>query len=75
VLAFLAFLRGLATIGPVRTAIVSTVEPFWAALLGSVVLGQQLGVRTLGGGLLIATAVVLLQLGPRMRAPVSAPAP
>ena len=65
VFAFLAFLRGLGTIGPVRTAIVSTIEPFWAALLGSVLLGQQLNTRTLAGGLLIATAVVLLQLGPR----------
>ena len=69
VLAFLAFLRGLATIGPVRTAIVSTVEPFWAALLGSVVLGQRLGTRTLIGGFMIASAVVLLQLGPRTSAP------
>ena len=65
VLAFLAFLRGLAEIGPVRTAIVSTIEPFWTALLGSVVLGQQIGPRTLAGGLLIAAAVILLQLGPR----------
>jgi drug/metabolite transporter (DMT)-like permease len=72
VLAFLAFLRGLAEIGPVRTAIVSTIEPFWTALLGSLVLGQQLGSRTLAGGLLIATAVVLLQLGHRSAA---APAP
>ena len=72
VLAFLAFLRGLAEIGPVRTAIVSTIEPFWTALLGSIVLGQQLGPRTLAGGLLIATAVILLQLGQRSAA---APAP
>jgi drug/metabolite transporter (DMT)-like permease len=72
VLAFLAFLRGLAEIGPVRTAIVSTIEPFWTALLGSVVLGQQLGSRTLAGGLLIATAVILLQLGNR---PATAAAP
>jgi drug/metabolite transporter (DMT)-like permease len=72
VLAFLAFLRGLAEIGPVRTAIVSTVEPFWTALLGSIVLGQQAGPRTLAGGLLIATAVILLQLGQRSTA---APAP
>lgn len=63
VLAFIAFLRGLAIIGPVRTAIVSTIEPLWAAVLGTVVLGQHLGPRTLIGGLLIATAVVLLQLG------------
>lgn len=65
VLAFLAFLRGLAIIGPVRTAIISTIEPFWAALLASVVLGQVLGPRTMAGGLLIAGAVVLLQLKPR----------
>jgi drug/metabolite transporter (DMT)-like permease len=65
VLAFIAFLRGLAAIGPVRTAIVSTIEPFWTALLGSVVLGQQIGPRTLAGGLLIAAAVILLQLGHR----------
>ena len=65
VLAFIAFLRGLAVIGPVRTAIVSTVEPFWTALLGAVVLNQQLGIRTLLGGGLIAAAVILLQLGHR----------
>jgi drug/metabolite transporter (DMT)-like permease len=65
VLAFIAFLRGLAVIGPVRTAIVSTVEPFWTALLGSIVLGQQLGPRTFGGGMLIAAAVIIIQLGHR----------
>ena len=63
VLAFIAFLRGLAVIGPVRTAIVSTIEPFWTALLGGLVLGQALNARTLGGGICIAAAVVLLQLG------------
>jgi len=64
-LAFLAFLRGLAVIGPVRTAIVSTIEPFWAALFASAALGQQLSPRVLGGGILIATAVVILNLRPR----------
>ena len=63
VLAFIAFLRGLAVIGPVRTAIVSTIEPFWTALLGALVLRQALGPRTLLGGVCIAGAVVLLQLG------------
>jgi drug/metabolite transporter (DMT)-like permease len=63
VLAFIAFLRGLAVIGPVRTAIVSTIEPFWTALLGGLVLRQALGPRTLLGGVCIAVAVVLLQLG------------
>ena len=67
VLAFIIFLRGLAVIGPVRTAIVSTVEPFWTALLGSLVLGQQIGPRVFIGGCLIAAAVVLLQVAGRRR--------
>jgi drug/metabolite transporter (DMT)-like permease len=74
VLAFIAFLRGLAVIGPVRTAIMSTIEPFWAALLGTTVLGQHIGPRTLVGGLLIAVAVVLLQVSGNA-ATASAPAP
>ena len=64
VLAFIAFLRGLAVIGPVRTGIVSTVEPFFTALLASIVLDQPLGPRTLAGGALIAAAVVIIQLAP-----------
>lgn len=58
--AFLAFLRGLRTLGPVRAAIVSTVEPFWSALLATVVLGQPLTPRTVIGGAMIAGAVVVL---------------
>jgi drug/metabolite transporter (DMT)-like permease len=69
VLAFIIFLRGLAVIGAVRTAIVSTVEPFWTALLASVVLGQQLTPRTYAGGVLIAIAVIALQMVPRETAP------
>ena len=62
VIAFIVFLRALAVLGPVRTAIISTVEPFWAALLGGIVLGQRLAPRALLGGMLIASAVILLQL-------------
>ncbi len=61
VLAFLAFLSGLGRLGPVRTAIVSTVEPFFTAMLGAVALGQPAGVGTVAGGVLIAAAVVLLR--------------
>lgn len=64
-LAFILFLDGLAGLGPVRTGIVSTVEPFWASLLGAVVLHQRLGMETLAGGVAIALAVTLLQLRPR----------
>jgi drug/metabolite transporter (DMT)-like permease len=72
VLAFIAFLRGLAVIGPVRTAIVSTVEPFWGALLASVVLAQPLAPRTLTGGVLVAAAVVILNLPQRAERPALA---
>jgi drug/metabolite transporter (DMT)-like permease len=60
--AFLMFLNGLRVLGPVRTAIISTVEPFFTALLGAWVLSQPLTRTTLVGGLLIAAAVVILQL-------------
>ncbi len=63
-IAFTSFLRGLHVLGPVRTAIISTIEPFWTALLGGWVLGQRVTATTLGGGILIAAAVVLLQLRP-----------
>ena len=68
VFAFLAFLRGLSGLGPVRTSIVATVEPFWTAVLGAAVLGQRLTPATLGGGAMIAAAVLLLQLPPRRAA-------
>lgn len=61
VLGFLAFLRGLAVIGPVRTAIVATVEPFWTAVMAALVLEQPLTMPTLAGGALIAAAVIVIQ--------------
>lgn len=66
--AFIVFLSGLAVLGPVRTGIISTVEPFWAALLGAVVLHQTLGVETLLGGVAIAIAVGLLHVAPPVAA-------
>jgi drug/metabolite transporter (DMT)-like permease len=47
---FLSFLAGLRVLGPVRTAITSTVEPFWTTLLGVVLLR-----RDHGGGPAFAT--------------------
>ena len=66
-IAFMLFLRGLRTLGAVRTAIVSTIEPFCTALLGAWVLGQPLTPATLVGGAFIAAAVVMLQLRPESR--------
>jgi len=59
--AFVLFLRGLATLGPVRTSIVSTAEPFFVATMGALFLDQPLTLPIVLGGLLIAGAVVLLQ--------------
>lgn len=58
---FLGFLAGLRVLGPVRTAITSTVEPFWTTLLGVVMLGQGITAGTIVGGLGIMGAVLLLQ--------------
>lgn len=64
VVTFIAFLNGLAVLGTVRTAIISTVEPFYTAVLGAIVLGQAAGPGTIAGGALIAAAVLLLQRQP-----------
>ncbi|HEY3745368.1 MAG TPA: EamA family transporter, partial [Gemmatimonadaceae bacterium] len=61
VIAFSTLIKGLSVLGPVRTAIIATVEPFFTALLGFVVLGNQLSVTILIGGVLIAAAVLLIQ--------------
>jgi drug/metabolite transporter (DMT)-like permease len=55
------FLMGLIRLGPVRTAIVSTVEPFLTGILAIVVLGQPLTLPTVLGGVLIIGAVLVLQ--------------
>jgi drug/metabolite transporter (DMT)-like permease len=69
------FFLGLQELGAVRTAIVSTVEPIWAALLGWLVLAQPVTLGTAVGGLCIAAAVVMLQW-PQKRAavPIAPPA-
>lgn len=61
VLAFSSLIRGLAVLGPVRTAIIATVEPFFTAVLGVVVLGNRFSVATLVGGALIATAILIIE--------------
>ncbi len=69
VIAFLTLIKGLAVLGPVRTAIVATVEPFFTATLGILVLGNQLSRTTLLGGVFIAGAVLLIQWNSTQLAP------
>lgn len=62
-IAFRLFLAGIAVIGPVRTAIISTVEPIATALLGWALLSQRPAWPTWVGGALIIAAVVVIQVG------------
>lgn len=73
VVAFVAFLRGLEVLGPVRTAIVSTLEPFWTALLGALLLTQPVGAATIAGGACIVTAILVLQRSSRPVLPAAPP--
>lgn len=57
----LFFLKAINQIGPVRTAIVSTVEPFLTAVLGVLILSQGLSPTTAAGGAMIGLAVWILQ--------------
>lgn len=74
VLAFLTFLRGLEVLGAVRTAILSTVEPFWNAVLAAVVLGEAITPMTIAGSVIMA-AIVLLQRSAHPALATDAPAP
>lgn len=60
-LAFGTLISGLRILGPVRTSIVSTVEPFFTALLGILLLGETLARGTIVGGVMIAAAVIILE--------------
>lgn len=62
VIAFGTLMAGLRVLGPVRTSIVATIEPFFTALLGIVFLSEALTGGIVAGGAMIASAVVLLQL-------------
>ena len=61
VIAFSALIKGLSVLGPVRTAIIATVEPFFTAILGVIVLRNQLSLATIFGGILIAAAILVIE--------------
>ncbi len=61
VLAFVTLLAGLKVLGPVRTSIISTIEPFFTATLGAVFLDQALTISIITGGAIIAVAVIVLE--------------
>ena len=61
VIAFSSLIKGLSVLGPVRTAIIATVEPFFTAVLGVIVLHNWLSASTLVGGILIAAAILVIE--------------
>ena len=61
VIAFVSLVGGLRVLGPVRTSIVATIEPFFTAVLGFLLLGQPVTRNTAMGGMLIALAVLIIQ--------------
>jgi drug/metabolite transporter (DMT)-like permease len=61
VIAFASLIKGLAVLGPVRTSIIATVEPFFTAILGALVLGSQFNIATIIGGILIAAAILTIE--------------
>ena len=67
VVAFIALMSGLRILGPVRTSIMATIEPFFTAVLGVFALGEKFTFTLLSGGVLIAGAVILLQWSGRPR--------
>ena len=60
-IAFGTLIAGLRVLGPVRTSIVSTVEPFFTAMLGVLLLHEPLNAGTILGGMMIAAAVIILE--------------
>ncbi|HUR91276.1 MAG TPA: DMT family transporter [Gemmatimonadaceae bacterium] len=67
VMAFLALMAGLRTLGSTRTSIIATAEPFFTTILAVVFLAEGLRWTTLVGGACIAGAVVAIVLEREVR--------
>lgn len=66
-LAYRLFLRGMERVEASVAGVVTTVEPVVAALLGTFVLREPLGLWQVAGGLLVLSAVIMLQWPSRQR--------
>lgn len=69
VVALRAFLGALARLGPARAAVASSLEVPLTLVLALAVLGEAVGARQWGGGVLIVGAVLLQNLPLRPKAP------
>src|SRR5688572_4508222 len=73
VIAFISLIAGLRILGAIRTSIIATIEPFFTAILGVVLLNEVFSLTMLAGGALIASAVLLLQWTGRARSTAEQP--
>lgn len=53
---------GIRTTGAITAAIISAIEPLWVAIAALVVLNEHLGLREIGGGLIVMAGVLLVSL-------------
>lgn len=65
------FLAGMARVGPSNASIVSTFEPVVTVVLAMSIYGERLGVVQLAGGLLVISAIVVLNTRSRRDATVA----
>jgi drug/metabolite transporter (DMT)-like permease len=63
VVAIVTFFAGLPLVGPSRAAILSTAEPAITVITATIVLGEQITLEQIAGGLLIVASVFVLQSG------------
>jgi len=61
-IAVLTFFSGLRLIGATNASIISTLEPLITVMLSALLLGEKITLVQAGGGLLLLTGVVILQL-------------
>ena len=61
-LGIVCFLAGIRAIGASRASIICTLEPFITVLLSCLLLAERISPMQIGGGLLIISGVLLLQL-------------
>lgn len=64
-LAFVVQTWAQAHLPPTRAAVVMTMEPVFGLLFAVLVAGERLGPKTLTGAVLVLTAMVLTEVGPR----------
>jgi len=62
-----------AHLAPTRTAIIMSMEPVFAAFFAVLLGGEQVTARMLGGGLLVLTAMLVVELVPRRKIEAEVP--